>query len=52
MFATMLTMIVLPVLFAIMYRLPNDSTKEPTPDLPARISDLESYLQTEETPAH
>jgi multidrug efflux pump subunit AcrB len=52
MFATMLTMIVLPVLFAIMYRLPNDSPKDPTPDLPAHISDLESYLQSEETPAH
>ena len=52
MFATMLTMIVLPVLFTIMYRVPNDSTKEPTPDLPAHISDLESYLQSMETPAH
>ena len=52
MFATMLTMIVLPVLFAIMYRLPNDSPKDPAPDLPAHISDLESYLQSEETPAH
>jgi multidrug efflux pump subunit AcrB len=52
MFATVLTMIVLPVLFTIMYRVPNDPTKESAPDLPAYISDLESYLQSEETPAH
>lgn len=52
MFATILTMIVLPVLFTIMYRVPNDSTKEPAPDSPAHISDRESYLQSTETPAH
>jgi multidrug efflux pump subunit AcrB len=52
MFATILTMIVLPVLFTIIYRVPNEPTKDPAPDLPAYISDLESYLQSEETPAH
>jgi hypothetical protein len=52
MFAPMFTMIVLPVLFAKMYREPNASTKEPTPDLPAHIRGIESYLQFEETPAH
>ena len=51
-FGTILTMVLVPVLYATLYRIPSPHPKDPTPDLPAHVSDIESYLQSDETPAH